>query len=78
MNTASPVVKTIKFIFDLYPSFHFSKIFSDMVAIADSHFNTLENRFIEGRDLLYEDLFNQRTQTYEKPFPHSYTIPSSF
>lgn len=49
LNTASLTVKIIKLIFNLYPSFHFSKIFSDMVAIADSHFNTLENRFIEGR-----------------------------
>ena len=41
MNTASFVVKALKLIFNCYPSFHFSKIFSDMVNIADSHFNTL-------------------------------------
>ena len=46
LEDASVVVTVVKIIFNLYPSFHFSKIFADMVTIADSHFNTLENRFI--------------------------------
>lgn len=41
MDGASLTVKIIKFIFDLYPSFHFSKIFSDMVTITDTHFDTI-------------------------------------
>ena len=39
-NTASKIVKLLKFVFNLYPSFHFSKIFSDVSNIADEHLDT--------------------------------------
>ena len=76
MDTASFIVKSIKFVFNLYPSFHFSKIFSDVVRIADSHFDTYQNRFISGRPFVAADLLTQRSQSYDKPFPHSFVIPS--
>ena len=40
MNTANFIVKLLKFIFNLYPSFHFSKIFSDVSRIVDKHLDT--------------------------------------
>ncbi len=40
IDTANFAVKTLKFIFNLYPSFHFSKIFSDVNKKADSHLDT--------------------------------------
>ena len=77
MDTASTVVKILKFVFNLYPSYHFTKIFSDISKIADSHFDTLQNRYVDGRRFIYEDLFHQRSQSFQKPFPRSYTLPSA-
>lgn len=64
MDTASPIVKSIKAVFNLYPSFHFSKIFSDVVRIADTHFDTYQNKFIQGRPFVTSDLTYQRSQVY--------------
>ena len=64
MDTASTVVKILKFVFNLYPSYHFTKIFSDISKIADSHFDTLQNRYVDGRRFVYEDLFHQRSQSF--------------
>lgn len=77
MDTASTIVKILKFVFNLYPSYHFTKIFSDISKIADSHFDTLQNRYVDGRRFVYEDLFHQRSQSFQKPFPRSYTLPSA-
>ena len=76
MDTASSVVKFFKYLFNAYPSFHFTKIFADVTRTADNHFDTLVNRYIEGRPFLYRDLFSHRSQTFERPFPRSYTLPS--
>lgn len=57
MDTARKVVKLLKIVFNLYPSFHFSKIFSDVSNIVDQHLDTFENRYIEGRPYEYDDLF---------------------
>ena len=78
MDGASLTVKIIKFIFDLYPSFHFSKIFSDMVTITDTHFDTIQNRFVEGRDLLYKDLFSPKISDTHRKYLQPYSIPSAF
>lgn len=41
LDSASPIVKAVKYFFNLYPSFHFSKIFNNIVRKADSHIDTL-------------------------------------
>lgn len=76
MNTASNIVKFLKFIFSLYPSFHFSKIFSDVSNIVDMHLDTYQNKYVEGRPYAYSDLFIQQSQSFTQPVPHSYTLPS--
>ena len=76
MNTANFVVKLLKGLFNLYPSFHFSKIFSDVSRVVDQHLDTYENRYIEGRPYEYSDLFARKSQEYSVPTPHSYTLPS--
>lgn len=72
MDTASTFVKVLKFVFNLYPSYHFTKIFADVSRTADNHFDTLQNRYVEGRTFVYEDLFTRRSQSFQKPFPRSY------
>lgn len=57
LDSASDIVKAVRYFFDLYPSFHFSKIFSNIVRKADSHLDTLENRYVKGTSFVYEDLF---------------------
>lgn len=64
--------------FNLYPSFHFSKIFSDLSRIVDNHLDTFQNRYVDGRTLQLADLFKEKSQTYTQPIPHSYTLPSPF
>lgn len=49
MDTASKIVKTLKVIFNLYPSYHFTKIFADISRTADSHFDTMQNRYVLGK-----------------------------
>ena len=44
----SLTVLFLRYLFNLYPSFHFSKLFSDITRKADSHMDTYENRFIDG------------------------------
>ncbi len=78
IDTANFAVKFLKVLFNLYPSFHFSKIFTDVNRKADSHLDTYENRFVEGTEFKYEDLFTRAEQHYEKPFPHGYVLPSAF
>jgi len=41
LDSANLIVKAVKFFFNLYPSFHFSKIFNNIVRKADSHIDTL-------------------------------------
>ena len=45
---ASFGVMILRYFFNMYPSFHFSKLFSDVSRKADSHIDTYENRFVEG------------------------------
>ena len=47
-TNASTGIKALRYFFNSYPSFHFSKIFSDISRKADSHIDTFENRFVEG------------------------------
>lgn len=48
LDTASPIIKAVKFFFNLYPSFHFSKIFTNVVRKADYHMDTFQNRYVAG------------------------------
>lgn len=64
MDNAGVVIHLLKYLFNLYPSFHFSKIFSDVNRKADSHFDTYENRFVEGTKFAYDDLFTRKSQFY--------------
>lgn len=64
MDTASSLVRFFKLLFNVYPSFHFTKIFADVSRTADSHFDTLTNRYVEGRTFTYTDLFTRRSQSF--------------
>lgn len=46
LDTASLIIKLVKLFFNLYPSFHFSKIFNNIVRMADFHVDTYENRYV--------------------------------
>lgn len=59
LDTASPIVKTVKYFFNLYPSFHFSKIFTDVVRKADYHMDTYQNRYVSGTGFYFQDLFSR-------------------
>lgn len=75
-TNASNVVIFLRYLFNVYPSFHFSKLFSDISRLADSHFDTFENRFVEGSSFTYKDLFIHQSKTYKKPIEQSYILPS--
>ena len=47
-TNASATIKSLKYFFNCYPAFHFSKLFTDISRKADSHIDTFENRFVEG------------------------------
>jgi hypothetical protein len=64
MTSAGPVVKFMKYLFNIYPSFHFSKLFSDISRKADNHIDTYQNRYVEGTEFKFEDLFKQASQSY--------------
>jgi uncharacterized membrane protein len=76
MDTASAFVVLLRCFFNLYPSYHFTKIFADVSRTADSHFDALQNRYVEGRPFIFDDLFYKRSQSFKKPFPRSYTLPN--
>ena len=76
LDSASWLIKSVRFFFNLYPSFHFSKIFSNIVRKADYHMDTLQNRYVKGTQFKFDDLFVRSSQHYEKPFPHGYEMPS--
>lgn len=78
LDSANNIVRFLKYLFNLYPSFHFSKIFSDVNRKADNHLDTYENRFVEGTEFTFNDLFTQASKHYDKPFPHGYVLPSAF
>jgi hypothetical protein len=61
MDTVNYFIKLFKFIFNLYPSFHFAMIFAAVNRIADNHFDILENRYINERPFTYDDLFERRS-----------------
>jgi len=48
LDSASFTIKAIRYFFNLYPSFHFSKIFADIVSKADYHVDTYQNRYVKG------------------------------
>lgn len=76
LDSASFIIKAVKVFFNLYPSFHFSKIFTDVVRKADFHVDTLQNRYVPGTGFYFQDLFTRSEQHFEKPFPHGYVMPS--
>lgn len=43
-------VGIIKFVFDLYPPFNFSKAFADIAIKASSHFDNLELRWVKVKN----------------------------
>lgn len=48
LTSANLPIRALKYFFNCYPAFHFSKLFSDISRKADSHIDTFENRFVEG------------------------------
>ena len=74
-KNVSTTVLFLRYLFNLYPSFHFSKLFSDITRKADSHMDTYENRFIEGTQFTWQDIFIAQKLLYyfkrsvcQKPF----------
>ena len=49
MDSAGQAIKFFRYLFNCYPSYHFTKIFTDVTRTADDHFDTLVNRYVEGR-----------------------------
>lgn len=47
-SNASTAVVFLRYLFNAYPSFHFSKLFSDISRKADNHIDTYQNRYVEG------------------------------
>lgn len=68
-------ITAIKVFFNLYPSFHYSKIFTDIIRKADTHFDSFANKWIEGSSFTYSDLF-ENTSGATTVFIQNYTIPS--
>jgi hypothetical protein len=56
-TNASPSILCLRYLFNAYPSFHFSKLFTDISRKADSHIDTYENRFVEGTEFKWSDMF---------------------
>ena len=56
-NNASLGVTLLRYFFNLYPSYHFSKLFVDVSRKADSHIDIFENRFVEGTEFTFDDMF---------------------
>jgi hypothetical protein len=77
-TNASNAVVFLRYLFNIYPSFHFSKLFSDISRKADSHMDTYENRFVEGTEFTWNDMFVRMSKSYQKPFPQTYILPSPF
>lgn len=49
--------KTLRHIFQLYPAFHYSKIFGEISYYSGTYFHVQEGRWIKGAGLKYENLF---------------------
>lgn len=71
-DNASTAILLLRYIFNLYPSFHFSKLFSDISRKADSHIDTYENRFVEGTEFKWSDMFLREAKSFQKPIAQSY------
>lgn len=56
-DNATIAVKMLKVFFNSYPSFHFSKLFIDISRKADSHIDMFENRYVEGTEFQWSDMF---------------------
>lgn len=77
-TNASFGVLCLRVLFNLYPSFHFSKLINDISRKADSHMDTFENRFVEGTEFTWDDIFIRQSKSFLKPFPQTYILPSPF
>lgn len=75
-DNASKGVLFLRYLFNIYPSFHFSKLFSDVTRKADSHIDTYENRFVEGTEFKWSDMFVREAKSFQKPIAQSYVLPS--
>ena len=40
--------------------------------------DTFENRFVEGTEFTWSDIFIRQSKSYLKPFPQTYILPSPF
>lgn len=75
-QTKTRWINVMKVFFNLYPSFHYSKIFSDIERKADRHFDSFDNKWIEGGYYKYEDLFTTTSGDTSIMKGH-YEIPST-
>jgi hypothetical protein len=55
-------VEIIKFVFELYPPFNFSKAYSDIANKSASHFDNYEWRWIEVSFYIFYILINYRVK----------------
>ena len=76
-SASSTMVKIAKVFFNIYPSFHYSKIFCDIERKADSHFDMLEAKWISGNEFTTKDLFEVTKGKVIFP-AEPYEIPSPF
>jgi len=74
-NATTPVI-LLRLFFNSYPSFHFSKLFIDISRKADSHIDIYENRYVEGTEFKWSDMFEREFKSFQKPIKQSYTLPS--
>jgi hypothetical protein len=69
-------VDVIKFIFELYPPFNFSKAFSDISNKAASHFDSYALKWVPGEKYEWKDLFKRTAGSIKGGV--DYDVPSTF
>lgn len=47
---------TFRKVLELYPAFHYSKIFGDIALESGSHYDTTQNKWVRGKGFDYENL----------------------
>lgn len=68
---------TFRTCLELYPAFHYSKIFGDIALESGRHYDTSSNRWVQGKGFTYEDL----DKTHEGKFPFTedyYSVQFNF
>lgn len=70
------IIKILRYLFEHYPGYTYTKLWSDFVAVSGSHFNMKTMNNEKGRAFLYEDLFEKRSDKF--PDGRISIIPSPY